>query len=180
VSFSTAVIWDQYLVPIILLLAPVAIGALVLSMVVSLAVTRSLGRKFWAKLGFLLPFSLLGSVAGLLAGASREPIVGGLLTGLLALVAALVSNFYSNDSQPELKANLPAAIVLLCISAVVSLGLGRVQRAEIEAYDRRFAEWKTQYEQVDVPLILMRERYNACRQMLPPRRRQQCERILTD
>jgi len=97
---------------------------------------------------------------------------------LMAIGAALITNYYLKDSRQEFGPSLPPAIVLLCLSAVVSLGLGSVQRADREDYDRRFARWKAEFENVDVPLMLIKSRHTLCRERIARERIERCEEIL--
>jgi hypothetical protein len=170
----------EYFETVISLLLKAAGSSLLLSLAIGVLGSLATKKKFLEIVVFISPFGWMGTVIGLIAGESQEALVGALLSGILTVIAALMSYAFSKDALAEWRSFMPLAIVLLCVSALVGLGLGRTTKAEWDDFNRRYAVWKTQYENVDVPMIKVRVRYQYCRANTAPERVENCERLLLE
>jgi hypothetical protein len=138
-----------------------------------------------AVLGFSIPFGFLGGISGLIAGATSEPIVGAFLTGLLGLVSGALSLLFAR--QAALGSPMPAssditdmvgpAIVVLCLTALAGLAIGRVYQTQWVNYERQYAEVKDLNEKVNMPLAKLWKQHEYC--LTKARDPGACDAILT-
>lgn len=157
---------------------PILSVVLVLTAVTALAGRIGTRRGFGATFGFIAPFGFLGGTSGLIAGASSEPIVGALLTGLLGLISALLSFLVSKETLKEWRVYLPAAITLLCLSALGGLTIGKAYQTKFFYADREYARWLLQHENVDLKTMAVRQRYDLCVEKLGDAGRDKCAEVL--
>jgi hypothetical protein len=93
---------------------------------------------------------------------------------MLTLVAALFSYIYAKDALPEWRGVLSVAIILLSVSAVVGLSLGRIHRKAWDEYERTHAIWKTQFERVHIPAMAALKRHEDCVARVGAERAREC------
>ena len=170
--------WAKYGQPVLELLLPSLLVTIALSILAAALVALAAKRRFGEMLLYLSPFAWLGGVTGVIAGASQEAIVGAFVTGVLTLVTGLFSFVFAKDALSEWRPVLSVAVVLLCISAVVGLSLGRIHRSGWDTYQREHAIWKTRFDKVHVPAMATQLRYDYCRQNISRANIQQCEALL--
>jgi hypothetical protein len=103
-------------------------------------------------LPFLLAFAFLGGVPGVIAGASQEPIIGAMLTGLLGVISALLSYMFSKEALSEWRPIIPYAIIFMVISALGGLTIGSVRKAKFDNFDREYAVYKSELENLYFPV----------------------------
>jgi hypothetical protein len=168
----------EYFQTVLVLLLKAAGTSIFLSLLIATLGSLATKQKFLRTLVFISPFGWLGTVIGLIAGESQEALVGAMLSGLLTVIAALMSYAFSKDALADWRSFMPLAIVLLCVSALIGLGLGRASKAKWDEFERSYAVWKTQYENVDVPMMKVRIRYQYCRANTPSERVANCESLL--
>ena len=158
------VVLEQLIVPI--LLAVVGIVA-----IVSVLYWRWVGLPFRELLGFSVPFGFLGGISGLIAGATSEPIVGAFLTGLLGLVSGALSLLYARQAASGTAPLASSAIadlvgpsiVVLCLTALAGLAIGRVYQTQWVKYERAYTETKELNERVNMPLARIWKQHEYCR-----------------
>lgn len=102
----------------------------------------------------LLPaaFAVLGGICGVIVGSSFESIIGGLITGVLGIVSAILSYAFAKESDADLKAAIPAMIMLLMINALVGLSVGQSWKRKWESYAADTAEYRTRLNEIWVPV----------------------------
>jgi len=128
----------------ILVIAISLIGLILLKLIVGGAVSKYIP--------FLFAFSLLGGVPGVIAGSSQEPIVGAMLTGLLGVVASLLTYLFSKDSLDEWRPVIPFSIIFMVICALGGLTIGGVRKAKFDNFDREYAVYKSELENLYFPV----------------------------
>jgi hypothetical protein len=153
------------------LVAPIVVAIIVLVLIVAALYSA------WAKLpvpevvGFSVPFGFLGGISGLIAGATSEPIVGAFLTGLLGLVSGALSLIIAKQATGSVTAThssdiavlVGPAIVVLCLTALAGLAIGRVYQMHWVTYERSYQETKDLNEKVNMPLARIWKQYEYCR-----------------
>jgi len=153
------------------------VGPILLAVVAILIVVAALyklvgGLSLRAVLGFSVPFAFLGGVSGLIAGATSEPIVGAFLTGLLGLVSGALSLLFAKQpaaatstdpSPPEIRHLIGPSIVVLCLTALAGLAIGRVYHTQWVDYERKYAQSKDLNEKVYMPLARIWKQHEYCR-----------------
>lgn len=154
------------------LVEPILLAVIVIVLLVA-ALYRLLGGLAFRKImGFSIPFAFLGGVSGLIAGASSEPIVGAFLTGLLGLVSGALSLLFAKQvassapqapSPPDITHLVGPSIVVLCLTALAGLAIGRVYQTQWVNYERQYAQTKDLNEKVHMPLARIWKQYEYCR-----------------
>lgn len=157
------VVLSQLVVPIVLVV--VAIVVVVAVLYVALA-----KLPFQQVIGFSVPFGFLGGISGLIAGATSEPIVGAFLTGLLGIVSGALSLLIARQAgaggtaiSSDVATLVGPAIVVLCLSALGGLAIGRVYQTQWIKYERVYTETKDLNEKVNMPLARIWKQHEYCR-----------------
>lgn len=129
------------------------LGIVIILFAASLVILRLLTRqKVWRFAPFLFAFGILGGVPGAIAGASQEPIVGAMLTGLLGIVSALLAYLFSKESASDYHPVIPFAVILMVTSALGGLSIGGIRKAKFDNFDREFAIYKSELENLYYPV----------------------------
>lgn len=153
------------------LVAPI-VGAVIVLVVIVAALYSVWARlPFRQVLGFSIPFGFLGGVSGLIAGATSEPIVGAFLTGLLGIVSGALSLLIARQAAAggtavhpsEVTALVGPSIVVLCLTALSGLAIGRVYQTQWVNYEREYTLTKDLNEKVHMPLARIWKQHEYCR-----------------
>ncbi|KAF0123679.1 MAG: hypothetical protein FD152_3258 [Xanthobacteraceae bacterium] len=112
-----------------------------------------------------LTFAIAGIVVGYFVGASRQPVVAALLPAILTLIGAIAAYAFGKDSLVELRPVVGYALAALMLGALsgtvhgqsvraVALAAEEIRNQQKEAMNRRYEEWRLNYERVELPLRL--------------------------
>jgi hypothetical protein len=99
-----------------------------------------------------LSFGAIGIAAGLFVGASRESVVGTVVPALLTFMSGFAVYQFGKESYERWRPALPVALVCLVIGAICAATFGASQRNHYIESQRRYEEWKMQYEKLELPL----------------------------
>jgi hypothetical protein len=101
----------------------------------------------------MLPFAfaILGGVAGVITGSSMEPLVGALITGVLGIVSAVLSYAFAKETDPAIRAVIPAAIILLLLNALGGLAVGQNAKKKFIVYTNTMEEHRLDYKELWIP-----------------------------
>lgn len=101
-----------------------------------------------------LSFSSLGAGIGLFMGTARESVVGLVVPALLTFISAFAVYQFDKKADTDLRNALPVAIALLVLSTVCGAMFGAAVRTENVDAERKYAEWRLRFENVELPLEL--------------------------
>lgn len=101
---------------------------------------------------FLITFGALGGVLGYATGNSRQPVVGAVLSSLLTLLAATLTYLFGKEQNKQWQPLLPHCILVLVLNTFFGLFVGGTMREKREALERRYDEWRFQYQHVYVEM----------------------------
>lgn len=153
------------------LAAPIIVAVVALVAIVAALYSVLARMSFREVVGFSVPFGFLGGISGLIAGATSEPIVGAFLTGLLGIVSGALSLIIAKQAtdgaaaapSADLAVLVGPAIVVLCLTALAGLAIGRVYQTSWVTYERQYQETKDLNEKVQMPLARIWQQYDKCR-----------------
>lgn len=160
-----------YQVVLTQLVVPIVLAVIVLVVAVAGLYWAWAKLSFRQVLGFSIPFGFLGGISGLIAGATSEPIVGAFLTGLLGLVSGALSLIIAKQaaggttsgSAADVAVLVGPSIVVLCLTALSGLAIGRVYQTTWVKYERTYQETKDLNEKVYMPLARIWKQHEYCR-----------------
>lgn len=101
-----------------------------------------------------ISFSALGAGIGLFMGTARESVVGLVVPALLTFISAFAVYQFDKKTDPDLRNALPVAIALLVLGTVCGAMFGAALRKENVEEERKYAEWRLRFENVELPLEL--------------------------
>lgn len=160
--------WAHLLSALFLGLVPVASIAIAAGLAVGIGAALARRSDAWALFRFAIFFGLVGAALGLMLGASREPAVKAVLPGIVTVLAGLFAYVFpraagagfrimseEEDSDPTfVRSFVIAGIAALMIGATMGSFWGGSVRGIAEEDAKRYAEWKAEYETVELPLRL--------------------------
>lgn len=129
---------------------------LIVSICLIIAAPFSIGGKFKLPPLMILAFSFssLGTGIGLFIGGSRDSVVSTVVPALLTFISAFTVYQFEKSERPEFRNVLPIALAMLVLSTVFGASFAASLRGEYVQAERRYEEWRLNYETVELPLRL--------------------------
>jgi uncharacterized protein YqgC (DUF456 family) len=97
-------------------------------------------------------FGAIGIAVGLLMGASREAVVGTIVPALLTFLSGFAVYQFGKDAYAKWRPILPIALCCLVLGTICAVSFGGSQRNAFNERQRRYEEWRINYEQLQIPL----------------------------
>lgn len=150
-------------------LLPVLVIALVSGIAVGLAARLVSAPEPGRLFSFAVFFALVGAALGLMLGASREPAVKAFLPAIVTVLSGLFVFIFPREVaegrmrfHAEREKEDPVFVRSFVVTGVAALMLGSVMgsfwggsiRGLKEEDAKRYAEWKAEYEKIELPLRL--------------------------
>lgn len=159
-------------------IGPLMLVAVVLSIALAAVFCRTVGKTFLETLVFVSPFAWLGAVTGFIVGSSKEALVSALLTGVLTLAGTLISYMIGKDADAEWRKPLPLAMMLLFLCTLVGITTGTIGKTKWEDFDREYAVWLKDYEEVTRPALAASQQYKLCLSRVSEANKVRCDELL--
>lgn len=133
-----------------------ALAPLIALSILNAAVASIIARLAKLKVGDTLllglSFGSIGIAAGLMVGLSRDSVVGAVLPALLTFISTFAVYQFGKDAYQKWRPILPVAILCLVIGTLCAAAFGASERNSFVEHNRRYDEWRIQYEKLEIPL----------------------------
>jgi hypothetical protein len=100
---------------------------------------------------FGLSFGGIGIAVGLLMGFSRDSVVGAVLPALLTFLSTFAVYQFGKSAYQRWRPVLPVALFCLVFGTICGAVFGASERNSYVEHQRRYEEWRIQYEKVEIP-----------------------------
>ena len=161
-------------------IGPLMLVAIVLSIALAAVFYRTVEKSFLETVMFVSPFAWLGAVTGFIAGASKEVLIGALLTGVLTVAGTLISYMIGKDADAQWRKPLPLAMMLLFLCTLVGITTGTIGKTKWDDFDREYAVWLKDYEEVTRPALAARQQHQLCLNLVSEANKARCDELLLE